>query len=349
MPIIRREQNRTRVTIRDIAKHCNLSIGAVSSVLQNRYKERRFAESTVQKIRNGIRELGYIPDLSARRLRKLSFSEFPLVLAVLSTYEAPPTTIMSYLYELRNLVDSSPKITEKYDVSIVLEMYSAGKLREKKSLLSGDNFNAAIIANTTAEDDEYLRTVCLPYPNVIAGRNIESYYCVTDDSGHGKKVLEIFKESGRKKMGILLGNPTTQLTHARRDDFVQAVIDSEGVSPAEIVAAGLGEMDGYAAMKKFLSGGGNIDALFCSIDALAVGAYRAIKEHSLVISKDISIVGIGDYSHPDFLDPPLTTVGTSKVENAQTVCKMLLNQIIPDGKSAYVAKVPLRTNLRNSH
>ncbi len=337
-------KQKTRVTIRDIAEYCNLSIGAVSGVLQNRYKERRFADSTVWKIRDAVRILGYIPDLSARRLRKLSTEKFPLVLAILSSYEAAPATVMAYLYTLRHLVDTIPQIKEKFDVSIVLEMFSAGKLSEKKSLLSGDSFNAAIIANTTEEDDEFLKGVYLPYPNVVAGRHINSYYGVIDAGGHGRKVVSILVKSGRRRLGILMGSPLTVLTATRRDDFLRA---ADGA--VQICAAGLSEADGYLAVKKFIKGGGCIDGLFVVTDVLAAGAYKALKEAGLSIPKDVSVIGVGDYSYSEFLDPPLTTVGTLRNENAKKACSMLIAQILRDIPPPYVAEVPLKTTLRGSH
>ena len=43
-------------------------------------------------------------------------------------------------------------------------------------------------------------------------------------------------------------------------------------------------------------------------DALALGAYRALKEHGLKIPSDVAVVGVGDYEISPFFDPPLTTV-----------------------------------------
>ena len=57
------------VTVRTIAEHVGVSPSAVSTVLANRHEERRLAPATVEKIRQAVRELGYVPNVTARRLR----------------------------------------------------------------------------------------------------------------------------------------------------------------------------------------------------------------------------------------------------------------------------------------
>ena len=116
---------RRRVTIKDIAKACNLSVCAVSAVLQNRQKERRISAESVRKIRETSIKLGYMPDLGARRLCRGESMKTPLMLAVLSTYEAPLNPITGFLFEMRNAVDATPEIFERFDVSIVFERFYA--------------------------------------------------------------------------------------------------------------------------------------------------------------------------------------------------------------------------------
>jgi hypothetical protein len=60
---------RGRATVRGIAAEAGVSIGAVSSVLNNRHVERRIAPETVEKIRAAAAGLGYLPNISAKRLR----------------------------------------------------------------------------------------------------------------------------------------------------------------------------------------------------------------------------------------------------------------------------------------
>ncbi len=336
---------RRRVTIKDIAKACNLSVCAVSAVLQNRQKERRISAESVRKIRETSIKLGYMPDLGARRLCRGESMKTPLMLAVLSTYEAPLNPITGFLFEMRNAVDATPEIFERFDVSIVFELYRAGKLSEKPSIISGDNFNAAIIANTTREDDEFLRSAKLSYPCVLAGRKIDGYSGVVDDPSHGFSVYEVFKRCGRKNFGIIYGKPLTQLTRTRIEGFLTGA-DSDTVTM--ISAPSLSAEAGYKAMSKFLGGSANIDSLFAVTDSLAEGAYKAIKESGRKIPQDIAVIGIGDNSNPEFFDPPLSTIGADSKVFAAKCCELLLAQITGRISTPKILDLEILQNLRGS-
>ncbi len=338
-------QKRKRVTIKDIAAQCGLSVCAVSAVLQNRQKERRISDESVSKIRAAMLELGYMPNLGARRLCRGLALKTPLVIAVLSTYEAPLNPITGFLFEMSNAVENCPEIRDRFDVSIVFELYNAGKISEKKSIISGDNFNAAIIANTTREDDDFLSSTKLPYPCVLAGRRVDGYFSVVDDSKHGQMAAKCLKDAGCKRFGIMYGKPLTQLTRTRIEGFLTGV-DSEIVTM--INASNLSAKSGYEAMLNFIKGGQKIDALFTVTDSLAEGAYKAIKESGLRIPKDISVLGIGDNSNPEFFDPPLSTVGASSKEFAKKCCDLLLKQITGKIRSVEVVNLEIKESKRES-
>src|SRR3712207_4619229 len=74
-----------RPTHQDIARLARTSQATVSLVLNNRASALRISEQTRQNVLAAARELGYVPDLSARRLRhRLGATTAPdLVLAVL--------------------------------------------------------------------------------------------------------------------------------------------------------------------------------------------------------------------------------------------------------------------------
>src|SRR5690606_11768648 len=77
------------VTVHTIAKHVGVSPSAVSTVLANRHEERRLAPATVERIRQAVRELGYVPNVAARRLRAHDPDVRHLELGILTSFEAP--------------------------------------------------------------------------------------------------------------------------------------------------------------------------------------------------------------------------------------------------------------------
>lgn len=319
------------VTVRSIAQAAGVSIGSVSSVLNNRHIERRISVETVEKIRAAATRLGYLPNISARRLRSGTAAKNDVVLALVTSFEAPIPLVNHFIIALRQAVEAGRSGRARFAFSLLIEMYAAGRLRELPGLLTGDHFNAAIIMNTVAEDDQFLTRSHLPYPVVLVNRTVRDYASVVEEPTSGSRSAEILFHGRRRRLAVLHGNPLTQTTQVRVDSFIQRAAELTGRPPAEIIAAELSELSGYATMRKFLARRTPIDGLYTVSDALALGAYRAIKETGLQMPRDLAVVGVGDYDIAPFFDPPLSSVGVSHQELARRASELLLRQLEPGG------------------
>lgn len=339
-----RSKSPVRATVRGIADAAGVSIGSVSSVLNNRHVERRISPATVEKIRAAAAELGYLPNISARRLRSGGSSKNTVVLALITSFEAPIPLVKHFIAALQRAVAAG----SDHSFSLLIEMFPAGHLREMPGLLTGDHFNAALIMNTTAADDAFLTRVHLPYPSVLVNRAIPGYASVVEAVTTGARPAEILFRSKRRRLAVLHGSPLTQSTRARVDTFMQRSAQLTGSAPAEIVAENLSETAGYEALQAFLERGGKCDGLYAVSDALALGAYRAIKERGLTIPADMAVMGVGDYDIAPFFDPPLSCVGVSHRELAEQASALLLQQLARGAEPGRTVAVPLVEALRAS-
>jgi len=147
---------------------------------------------------------------------------------------------------------------------------------------------------------------------------------------------------------VLHGSPLTQITRARVDAFMQHAAQLTGNVPEEIVVANLPELASYKAIKKIFKRGGQFDGLYAVSDALALGAYRAIKECGLTIPGNTAVIGVGDYDIAPFFDPPLSCVGVSHRELAEQASTLLLQQLARGAGSGLTLVVPLVETLRAS-
>ena len=338
------EKKKPKVTIKSIAEYCKVSVGTVSSVLQNQYKNRRITMPTVKKIRNAAKELGYIPDIYARRMRIGSSGKTPLVLSLMTTYEAPLNLTNSYLYALRDAVKNNDAINSRFDVSISIELFPVGNLSSMTSLISGNCCNAAIITNTMAEDDKFLEENPLPFPCVLIDRKIAGYSSVMSSEHLGAKAAKILKTANRKNPAILCGTPLTQSTKQRLESFKKEF----GADTKIISAAGLSEGAAYIAMKQFFTFGGKIDSLYTLSDSLAMGAYLAINDMNMKIPTDISVISVGDRAYSEYFNPPLTVLGTNYQEVAAFASSMLISMTLSNLIKPNILNVGDRTIIRKS-
>ncbi|MSU52598.1 MAG: LacI family transcriptional regulator [Opitutaceae bacterium] len=337
-----------RATVNEIAEAAGVSIGSVSTVLNNRHVERRISLDTVEKIRAVASRLGYLPNISARRLRSGHRASQSIIIAFVTSYEAPLSFVNQFVYALRQTVADGPRAARQRSFSLTIEFFSAGQLREMPGLLTGEHFNAAIIANTTPEDDQFLARTHLPYPVVLVNRLLPGYACVIEDPTSGTRAAEVLIRAKRTRLAVIHGRPLTQTTQARLDSFVTATARGLGGAAHEIVAHTLSEGGGYEAMAKFLTQRIAIDGLYALNDSTALGAYHAIKLGKLRIPGDIAIVGVGDNEIAPFFDPPLSVVGVSRSRIGEEASRLLLRQLERKDELGSRIEIPVETILRES-
>lgn len=299
--------NKPAVTIYEIAEHVGVSPAAVSSVLSNRHVERRIAPETVRRIRAAAESLGYVPNMAGRRLRAHKAATRQFDLAILTSYEAPLPLVGQALTALQRAVDLQTNEHTRYSVAI--EMFHAGKLRDKPGLLDSSRYHGVIITNTLPEDDQFLAKSRLQYPVVVLGRRIPNYTCVLESPDFvGRRSAEVLLDAGCRQPAILHARLLTYTTSNRLAAFTRTVRDRTGRNPTVLISEGLQPSEGASTLEGFLAKGGKLDGLFAVNDSLAIGAYRAIKHAGLNIPADVAMVGIGDYELAEYFDPPLTTV-----------------------------------------
>ena len=299
--------NSPAVTIYKIADYVGVSPAAVSSVLSNRHVERRLAASTVQRIREAAQTLGYVPNMAGRRLRAHQPATRQFDLAILTSYEAPLPIVGQALHALQKAVDA--RTTDDTRYAVVIEMFHAGRLREKPGLLDGNRYHGVILTNTLPADDQFLATQKLPYAAVVLGRRIPGYCCVLEVPDFvGRRSAEVLLEAGCRHPVVLHGKLLTQATSGRVEAFQRAVRSALRREPVALVSEGLQPADAAEALQRFFASGGKCDGLFTVTDSLAVGAYHALQRTGRRIPEDVAVVGLGDYELAEFFSPPLSTV-----------------------------------------
>jgi LacI family transcriptional regulator len=302
-----RRENRP-VTVHMIAQHVGVSPAAVSTVLANRHEERRLAAATVEKIRQAVRELGYVPNIAARRLRAHDPEVHHREIGILTTFEAPLFLVSRTLRQVQHMVDQRSGPDRQFSVSI--DMFHAGQLREMPGLLNASRFNGVIIANTLPADDAFLASTTLPYAVVIQGRRLPNYCCVLETPGEGgRRAEQILAKGGCRHTAVLTPSLLTETTADRANAFCAARRERTGDECPRVVAAEFTPASGAEAVRKYLRAHPQCDGIFAVTDTLGLGAINAIKAAGRRVPHDVAIVGVGDHEHADFFDPPLTCVG----------------------------------------
>lgn len=294
------------LTLSGFAEKIGVSTATISSVFNNRTKERGISDKTSDFVRVQAAKFGYQPNIAAKRLRaQKEFRTYEL--AVLTSYEAP-FQVSSNLVKMLETTAKSLYGDMKFCVEII--MFHTGKISELPGLLDGSRFNGAIVTNTSPEDDQFFMENRSPCPVVFVGRDVPGYSSVSVDSYEMGCMAaeELLDQCGCSNVAVVapVSERLTQSTKGRAEGFVERCQQRQ-VSCQLLETPGLDEQAGYEAIDQYLDRGKNVlDGVYFVSDLLAVGAYHAISQRGLSIPDDIAIVGIGDISGGRFMNPPLT-------------------------------------------
>ena len=317
--------SRTPIRIVDIAERVGASVSAVSAVLNNKAEEARISPQLQRRVWEAVRELGYQPNIAARRLRTGGRGGQSTYLAIATSLETSMELLGMVVRGVQQFVAQSDR-----SIQITIETFRRGHVHELPGLLDGTRFNGAIIANTAPDDDAFLAEATLSVPLVIFLREVAGQSWVSSRARvAGEQAAARFAAAGRRRPAVLVPADQTQVRRARQEGYIQGFVKA-GFAPdqvTEIVADSFSEEGGYQALARFLAEGGQCDAVFAVGDIMAFGALPAIKATGRRIPDDIAVIGHDDLDLARFVDPPLTTFRLPLIDMASDAAGMVLEML----------------------
>ena len=306
------------VTLKDIAKKCNVNISTVSRALA---ENPLVNEQTRAYICRVAAELNYRPHLPARILAGSSSKTIGIVVWGVETnyYVRIIKNVEQYLHQ------------HGYMLIVGIGNFNYEKEIHCLESFSSRHVDGIILAGPLSRrfNSELPKLKSLLHcPSVIIQakktHNFVNNIAVDDYSG----ILSAIKhlaELGHRKIGyISLKNSRVQFS-----DFRAAIIAC-GLTPHEKfvkICSESYEIGGYQAMQDMFTEKSLPSAIFFGTDYYAIGAAKAIREHGLQIPRDISLVGFYDIRESLFAVPPLTTVQVPVQQIALMAAQQIVNQI----------------------
>jgi len=297
------------VTLKDIAKMCNVSPSTVSNVLNGKNS---MGDEVKQRVLEAVRETGYRPNYYARNMRIAKSGTIGIIVEDLCQFSSPfiVEMILEYLenkgyrpilmnlrmyYKLKttNIEDEDtlceilePVLQQMDAIKVEGIIYVAAHCRMLKKvtkLIKG----MAVYTYAYADPAEYTSVII-------------------DDETGAFDMMNYIISKGHKKIGIIAGSEDNYHTQARIKGLQRALFNSGIPFNPDLMVYGAWDMNsGYEQAKKILNK--DITALWCMNDRMASGAYGAARELGIEIGKDISIAGFDDHELSSSLYPLLTT------------------------------------------
>lgn len=312
-----------RVTMQDVAKQANVTIGTVSHVINGTAK---ISVETTKRVNEAIRLLNYRPNPHAQALRKARAKSIGCLI--------PDMTTNFYANFFSSFVEHAYEAA--YSVSAINFQHNPKyEMAEIENLIS-KNVDAILIYNGFDDNAglEMIRQANIPL--ILIDRYQEGYSCISfNNSQTIETLIHLLKASGHTKIGYLSESIIIQNLNDRYIGFITGM-QKNGLETdiRNVLINRHPQVDnlsiGYRLMKERFTKGGlkNLPSVYiASSDLIAFGAMRAIREAGLNIPNDISIIGCDNLQMTEYVDPPLTTIQQSYQDIAaqtwNTLCALL--------------------------
>lgn len=323
------------ITIKDIAKKCGVGVSTVSRAINNHPD---INAETRQKIMDVIKETGFIPNNSARNLKRQDAKCIALLVKGIAN---PFFSNMIQIIEeetQRNKYALVLRHVEAYEdeVDVALEL-----IKEKR--LRGIIFLGGAFYHT----EEKLEKLTVPFvfstigikASEVVGNKGYSNIAV-DDRIESKKMTDYLLDLGHRKIAIITeGSEEPSVGQLRLEGYEDAfkernlAIDSNLVCYVKEDIEHYSMENGYLTTKKLLTSGVEVTAVYATADLLAIGACRAILEAGKRIPEDISVVGYDGIALGEYYNPKLTTIKQPAEDMAKKTIRLMLDVI--DGKEEH--------------
>lgn len=331
-------------TIKELAAYVGVSVSTVSLVLRGEAGERKISQATQEKVWRAAQELGYQPNISARRLRHHGEDQ-KLVIAVFWARDFRAPMVVRFLRGIQDGI-----IKNSHNCEIIMHPYTINELEKEMSLKEMNLFHAAIVCNATKKDMEFLENADIRVPVVLYNRPSDRFNTVTiDDRLLGAKAAEVFASRGHKHAAVLSAEPVFEGMDDRIDSFCQTC-KSAGMTVDAVLEQENSMAGGFFGASGILSLPALPDCLFCASDAIAVGALKAFHDAGIRIPDDLELisVGNGDKELEEYSIPSLSIVHVP-MEKMAGICLELLIEITKgQADSRKSVEMPVRYISRES-
>lgn len=310
-------------SIKDIANHLGISPSTVSIIINGKAKERKISEATQKKVIQAMKDLNYIPNISAKAMRQGSSQEHTI--ALFCSFDFRNTMMTRFLSGIQNKISESDDNTK-----IIIFPYTSGQLNKERSHFTGIDFHAAIIANANKKDLDFLSSLSCSFPIILYNRILDGYSSVNvHDALIGKASAKHLLEKGYKRPAVLFGSYSFPGASTRITSFVSTMKSHGILIPDEYYYQVQNSIEGAANFANNLLNSGCVlpDSIWCSSDNLAYGFLSALTAQGISVPEQIGLISVGNTEpfYAKYSVPSLTVINIP-IEHMAECCYNLLRK-----------------------
>lgn len=308
------------VRLQDVADLAGVSMKTVSNVV----RDRPYVSAKMRtKVQTAIDQLGYRPNMTARRLATGRTGMIALAL---------PELDQPYFAEIaRHISAESGRRGYRIMVEQTLNDVEAERavIRDREEgLVDGVIFQPVHIGTL---DIARMRPET---PLVLLGeaaRPLTFDHVMIDNVAAAEEAVRLLISQGRKRIAFFgtIERDQTEATHLRLVGYQQALVAaSHELDPRLVVHSEGFEMESaVAALSAAIDDGLIVDAVLCRDDLFALAAMRVLRDKGLSVPGDVAVLGWDDTAIARNSTPALSSVAPDKAAIARAALDLLIGRI----------------------
>lgn len=326
-------------TLDEVAARAGVSRAVASRAINNVPHVSRAKREAVER---AVRELGYVPNSTARALASSKVG------AVVLAASSDETGLFADPFFAEIIVGVSAAL-EETDLQLVLVLANTQRGRGRLQQMVRSRRADGIMLMALRGDDPLGRLAeDAGMPVVFGGLPLSGeprWYVDADNRGGARLAADHFVRAGRTRPVMITGQVDSRVSVAREQGF------AEGLALAGVpllgVSSGAFQVEGGAeAMEQLLDAKPQLDAVFAASDGMAIGALQALRRRGRRVPEDVSVIGYDDLAGARHANPPLTTVRQPVRALGHEMARMLVSAI--NGQDPSPLILPTRLTVRES-
>ena len=308
------------LTIRDVAKYCNVSTATVSKAFSS---DSDISYETTERVRAAARALGYYPSAAARSLK----TQHACNLGVLAQLNHPNGIYTEFVTRVINAFQTEAE-RNGYDLTFVSKSLS-GKTMSYEEHCLYRNFDgvAVICADFFSPQIQALLDKDQPSVTVdYAGDRHASV--ITDTQAAYDEMADFVYRRGHRRIAVIRDDST--VIADLRYQCLRKAFDARGLELADgrTFAATFNQVDAAAhATEEILSLSRIPSCIFYPDDIACIGGINTLRQRGYSVPGDVSVVGFDGIQLSQVIQPHLTTYRQDMETIGRTALQLLLTVI----------------------
>ncbi len=308
------------INLKTLAKQLNLSISTVSKALRDSHE---ISEATKKRVNVLAKKLNYEPNPHASSLRKQKSKTIAVVI---------PEIANNFFSLAINGIES---VAQERDYHVLIYLTHEDYQKEVniiKHLQSGRVGGVIMsLSSATKNFDHLHELINHNIPIVFFDRichEIETAKVTTDDFQGGLAATEHLIINNCKNIAFASISESLSIDNKRMQGYLEA-LNKHNILPikSNFIKCTNNDFNNYTKIKKILSNKNAPDAIFASVEKLAITIYEVCDELKINISEQLKVICFSNLSTAHLMKPSLSAIKQPAFEMGKEAASILFKHL----------------------